>query len=436
MDIRVKTHLDALTGLRYLAAFTVLIGHMGGNLPWPKVRIYFGSASALGMPIFFALSGFLMTYNYSAAFRQRFGGTLRSYYVARIARIYPVYLIALALYFSFSGNFFHDANNRPHDTVKSLAYILTLTQSWVHIPVFTDYFHPRTVTLAYMGVAWSVSVEAFFYLVFPLLAIPVARYISSRKRLVIGCSGVFAAYLAFNYAVVASLAPSDFLGQSFGMTRGWWLLYLSPFAHFGTFSTGALLGQYYLNSQVPALSTGDDSQILASTRHSWWAGAGLLSGAAVALLGMNYWFYVLPTIDPTFSPAPSWLRMSASNILYVPLCAIVIYQLASFPCLARRLMGSRLMVQLGEMSYCMYLIHPLVQSFYYQRSIGEGPLTVWYVIVYNNLAMLAVLHFLCLGLYRYVEVPSRNGIRALFSPRKPAPIPAVVAVEIPLLKAA
>lgn len=107
------------------------------------------------------------------------------------------------------------------------------------------------------------------------------------------------------------------------------------------------------------------------------------------------------------------------NVLYAPLCAAIIYQLAALPSLAQRAMGCRVMVLLGEMSYCLYLLHPLAQSFYYQRVGGEGPLKDLHVIVYNNLAMVVVLHFLCLGLYRYAEVPLRTVIRNLLDPKKP-----------------
>ena len=181
-----RPRLEALTGLRYIAALTVLLAHMGHNLPAALCGVELTVLSGLGMPLFFTLSGFLMAHNYSAGFRNRFGRTLRSYYVARFARIYPVYILCLLISFSFMGCFFNDLKERPDDVRTSLFYLTTLTQSWGHVPVFIGHHMPRTVCLSYLAVAWSVSTEAFFYVVFPLVALPLARFVTGRGRRLLG----------------------------------------------------------------------------------------------------------------------------------------------------------------------------------------------------------------------------------------------------------
>lgn len=412
MDAPARPRLDALTGLRYLAALSVLLSHMSDNLPggpggpWGR---FLKPLSALGMPLFFTLSGFLMAYNYSAGFRERFARTTWTFYVARVARIYPVYLVCLLLHFSFVGNFFHDLRDHPADTWRSLRYVGTLTQSWVHTPVFADDHKPRTVCQSYMGVAWSVSTEAFFYAVFPLVAIPLARAVTGRRRMLIAAAAVYGLYLLAGYRVYAAVPPEAFADPAFGHSRHWWKIYLCPYMRFGEFLVGAVVGQYFLvRADQPAPSG-----------WRWFAGAGLLAAAAVALVGLNY-RVVQPREVYGYEPARQWVQMAAYNILYAPLCAVILYQFATLPSLARRAMGCRLMVLLGEMSYCMYLLHPLAQSFYHERSVGEGPLKAPYVIVYNNLAMVVVLHFLCLGMYRYLELPARTAIRRVLDP-KPGP---------------
>jgi peptidoglycan/LPS O-acetylase OafA/YrhL len=116
---------------------------MGHNMP-AKWDTWFSPLSSLGMPLFFTLSGFLMAYNYSAGFQSRFGRTLRSYLVARFARIYPVYALCLLLSFSFMGGFFNDLKERPGDVRTSLLYLFSMTQSWAQVPVFQDYGAART----------------------------------------------------------------------------------------------------------------------------------------------------------------------------------------------------------------------------------------------------------------------------------------------------
>jgi peptidoglycan/LPS O-acetylase OafA/YrhL len=416
MDPTPRPKLDALTGLRYLAALSVLVAHMAHNLPPElKVKAYLSELWSLGMPLFFTLSGFLMAYNYSAAFRARFGRTAWGFYVARFARIYPVYLVCLVLHLSFTGNFFHDLRDRTADTAKSFRYVLTVTQSWAHSPVFTDSHAPRPLAQSFMGVAWSVSTEAFFYAMFPLVVIPIARLVTGRGRMLAGAAVVYAAYLAAGYLIYRRVPPEAMPVQMSGLGRLYWLSYLAPYMRFGEFLIGAVAGQYFLRAgETPAGS------------RRWWAGAAVLAGS-VAVLAAAYCRVWLPQVYGA-AGAPRWVVLAAHNVLYAPLCAAIIYQLAALPCLARRVIGCPLMVLLGEMSYCMYLLHPLAQSWYFPRATGEGPMKDWYVVAYNNLAMVLMLHFLCLGMYRYWELPARTLIRNLLDPR-PKPKLTVVGGE-------
>src|SRR5262245_42142298 len=124
------TKLPALTGLRYVAALTVLLAHTGQVLP-PNCKTYTSLVTHLafiGMPLFFVLSRCVMTHNYLESFRTDGWRGVRPFYVARIARIYPLYLIILIFSFTYIGSPFHDLIERPRDSLKSLAYVTTLTQ--------------------------------------------------------------------------------------------------------------------------------------------------------------------------------------------------------------------------------------------------------------------------------------------------------------------
>lgn len=136
--------LDALTSLRFFAALMIVFHHAESMLQLRHTGVNWGQ----GVSFFFVLSGFILAYVYprlaSPAEATRF---LR----ARFARIWPAHAAAFVIGFLLV----------PYawDGATALAN-LSLVHAW--IPMSAYYF-------SYNGVSWSVSTEAFFYVVFPLL---------------------------------------------------------------------------------------------------------------------------------------------------------------------------------------------------------------------------------------------------------------------------
>lgn len=95
-----RPELRALTGSRFVAALAVLLFHnvrFESGPQWSNRLISHVGKSVL---IFFVLSGFILTYTYlDDARRKRFN--LRSFFLARVARIYPVYLLGLVIALPF-----------------------------------------------------------------------------------------------------------------------------------------------------------------------------------------------------------------------------------------------------------------------------------------------------------------------------------------------
>lgn len=76
----IKTRLDALTGLRYVAASLVLWQHVliskvTPTSAWVSAGLPVPQLGPLAMSMFFTLSGFLMYYNYHDQFVADFRGT-------------------------------------------------------------------------------------------------------------------------------------------------------------------------------------------------------------------------------------------------------------------------------------------------------------------------------------------------------------------------
>ena len=90
-----KPHLPVLDGLRAIAILMVLFAHGVGDLP----RSWFAAATAgwCGVDLFFVLSGYLITRGLLTT--KGSSNYFVSFYGKRLVRIFPVYYLALFVYF-------------------------------------------------------------------------------------------------------------------------------------------------------------------------------------------------------------------------------------------------------------------------------------------------------------------------------------------------
>ena len=95
-----KSRLDALAGLRFVAAAVVALAHLPAVSHDPelgKIAVRFLSEGLYGLTFFFVLSGFVLAYGYHERLAQPTRVSLKSYYIARVARIWPLHLFTLGL---------------------------------------------------------------------------------------------------------------------------------------------------------------------------------------------------------------------------------------------------------------------------------------------------------------------------------------------------
>lgn len=159
----VKTELLPLTSLRFISAFWVFIFHVNSrwslDLPQPIDNII--SQGPLGMSIFFVLSGFVLGYTY---FDKDPTGDYKSFLIKRFARIYPVYILIsiLTLPFLVIPQLAADALGTIYHVLTYLLVVILnifLLQAW--FPSLFNYWID--------GGTWSLSVECFFYVLFPYI---------------------------------------------------------------------------------------------------------------------------------------------------------------------------------------------------------------------------------------------------------------------------
>lgn len=159
-----REHLPTLTGLRFLAALWVVLYHAdlffwahplipASGMWWPLHTSV--DEGYLGVNLFFLLSGFILATVYLDGAGHLMGG-LRAYAAGRVGRIVPVYLLSLALAWTFT-----DLHGHPLAT--GLATLLLL-HAWLP-------WYP----LLWNSVGWTLSDEAAFYTLFPRLGPRLSR---------------------------------------------------------------------------------------------------------------------------------------------------------------------------------------------------------------------------------------------------------------------
>jgi peptidoglycan/LPS O-acetylase OafA/YrhL len=188
----VSTRLDGVDLLRGLAIFFVLMHHVNMRLVLAKVAYTHGLSQELvtpvfwngqlGVQMFFAVSGFLIT---SLTLR-RWGSlsevSIRGFYLMRFARIAPLLFLLLAVLctFHFAGLQNFVVSSKTGGLWRALVAVLTF-----HVNVLEA---QRGYLPGNWDVLWSLSVEEVFYFAFPL----VARIFGRGKWLVLFLFGFVA----------------------------------------------------------------------------------------------------------------------------------------------------------------------------------------------------------------------------------------------------
>lgn len=164
MDVQpspTASSLAQLTSLRFFAALHVLAFHSVQLTEAPALVTNFVNNGYLSVSFFFILSGFILTHSYVDKMSDRHD--FRRFAIARFARTYPVYLLALVVALP--------QITQPFDNPLMALATLGLIQAWCPPTSMNGFF--------WNSPGWTLSVEFFFYLAFPLLLHLFSRLTSS-----------------------------------------------------------------------------------------------------------------------------------------------------------------------------------------------------------------------------------------------------------------
>jgi peptidoglycan/LPS O-acetylase OafA/YrhL len=419
-DEFLRQDLPALTGLRFVAAFSVLIGHgfawiLASHDTPGGVVFWVSQISGFGMTLFFVLSGFVIHYNYGKLVVTKGLRGVAAFLWARFARLYPLFLLMMLVYVALSSRTLALLTGNPErfgSILQAIPYFLLSIHAWVYTLIGEN-----PVIDAIGGgspITWSISTEWFFYFAYPLLAWLILRARTPRLAAVLALlwcalwialtvglydwSGVIDAWAVRYYGSIAG--AQDHFQTSFVR----WLLYFSPYVRVGEFLLGTLVAQLYINLERRPVSDRENS--IGTTAFF----IAVISIAVITYLNYNAIAYL--STDPN-----AGANMSCTNIVckmnmnfaLAPTAAVLIFCGARYKNTGSRVLALRPVLLLGGASYSIYLVHDVVLGIAVKLTGSEK-----HTVVYDSLKLvllLAIVLAISLVLYTYYEAPARKWLR-------------------------
>ncbi len=329
-----------LDSIRGLAALAVVIFH--SNTSW----LPFGWAA---VDLFFVLSGFLIT---SIILRHgRSDGFLRSFYIRRGLRIWPIYYLLIGV-LAVIGLFLHQSCNW-----SSLPYALTYTQTFGRF--WPESAVPFNRNLLH---TWTLAIEEQFYLIWPALVLLVGR--RGLPLLAVLC-------------VVGSA-----LGRSYGI---WWDIF--------TRCDGLALGSLLAWCRFRATDSGDPGRAASAILRST-VPAAVLSLCFLVALGVRYGSH--PDGALKLYPATTIL---AFNLMWLGLVELILRKAGGA---STRLLRLGPLQRLGQVSYGLYLYHVPILGLFLRITRELGYLGKAYEVKALSIVIAIALASLS---WRYIEQP-------------------------------
>ncbi|MEP7063209.1 MAG: acyltransferase [Betaproteobacteria bacterium] len=308
-------HVDALTGVRAIAAGWVVAYHLWLNAGHPPLVLPLVHLDVvplvtmgwLGVDIFFILSGFVLTWQVlnerrlatfsRASFWHDAGLFLRR----RVLRVYPAYLACLSVLLPFAWLGIYRTPPALADVSLHLAMFHNLDMRYVD---------------SINGVFWSMPFEWQFYLIFPLLILPILQ--RKTRWLLLGAVGV---------AVIVKLV-SAWNGPGPERAQLPWRI-----------------DEFVVGMAAAAIAVRSIGSAAMRSRMTWFAAVALIGGAWI--IGSHDPLWWQPGAMPILRGA--WIDIGVASLL-IGVCGSSATALS-------RLLASRVMVWLGTISYSVYLWH-------------------------------------------------------------------------------
>ena len=354
-------YIPAIDGLRAVAVIAVMLYHLGFD--WIP-------GGFLGVDLFFVISGYVITRLLLDSIQRSGGLDLRAFYIARIRRLLPPLVFMIIVTMVFIAVWAPDTMRR---FVIDTPFALFGGMNWWLVFRETDYFEAigRPPLLQH---AWSLGVEAQFYLVWPLILLLVLRYFGKNR--IPGAALLIAAFSGISLFVVSLQIDASNTSKV-------------SHVYFGTdtHSIGLFLGAALAVRWIPQ----NLSETVSKKAQDFIDGIGV-----IGLVGMIAAFLFVDESDPTLYK----IAFPLAGLFGCAIITSIVHPASRFA----PILSSKPFVWIGERSYAIYLWHWVVFQLTRPQFDLEGSSWALY-----TLRVLIVFALADISL-RLVELPVRTGL--------------------------
>lgn len=186
-------YIPVIDGIRFLAILLVFLFHAAQyftkqwNAPY-SLNIFWDTLlenGHKGVPVFFMLSGFIISLPFARYYlQQNKKPSLKSYYLRRLIRLEPPYLIAMTFFFVIA------VSQQPGQW-KFLLQSLGASYIYLHTILFRHFPYLN-------GVAWTLEIEVQFYCLAPLIFLVFKLPANVRRSLLLAGTVLFSLFPLVN----------------------------------------------------------------------------------------------------------------------------------------------------------------------------------------------------------------------------------------------
>ena len=338
-----------IDGLRAVAVLPVIFFHAGFTL---------FRGGFVGVDVFFVISGYLIT-SIIVTERQTENFTLSNFYERRARRILPplILVTTVCLPFAWFWMLPDDLENFGQSLVAT-----TLFSNNILLWLTTDYFALASEFKPLLH-TWSLGVEEQYYLIFPIFLLMICRL--GRRSLV----ALLALLLALSLGVAQWGTTNQPQATFYLLSARAWELLIGVFAAF-----------YLLNKEKSGTKLGTAPSEFSSQ---------LLSASGVFLIASSVFIFDKGT------PFPGLYALIPT------IGAVLVILFASPVTFVGKVLGSRILVGTGLVSYSAYLWHQPLFAFARINVLDEPSTSLLLILTVSAFVLAA-------ASWRYIEIPFRN----------------------------